>query len=349
MYVIYHSSDAFAEVTCVSIVSLLENNKDMSEINILYIEQGMRNESKNRLYSVVEKYGRTIVFMKMPNWSEKLGVKLSTTKKVWLGFGYNRLFVTEFLPETIDRVLYLDSDTIIEGSLKELWETNLDNYYIAGVDDCLSKSYRKIVEIGYDGVYCNSGVLLINLKKWREDNIKEKLIECVIKHNGYFIFNEQSILNMVFCGKCLILPLQYNTTTLIYAFEYNELIQLRKPQKYSYGAEEFYTARKSTCITHYTGCFYIAKRPWIINSDHPHAQAYNFYRKLTPWNQNKYMLDNRHLRFRFYIFLCKLLPRKIMINIVSFLYTKLRPGFFKCKKLKAKLDRGLLKLKNNLM
>lgn len=345
MYVIYHSSNTFAEVTCVSIVSLFENNKDVQEINILYIERNMTNESKNRLYSLAEKYGRNIIFMKMPNWSEKIGVKLSTSKKGWLGFGYNRLFVTELLPKTIDRVLYLDSDTIIESSLKELLEINLDNYYIAGVDDCLSKSYKKVVGIGEEGVYCNAGVLLINLKKWREDNIKDKLIECVIKNNGYFIFNEQSILNMVFCGKIYVLPLKYNISTLIYAFEYNELIKLRKPQKYSYDIEEFYTARKKPCIIHYTGCFLIGKRPWIINSDHPYCQVYNFYRKLTPWSEEKYMLDNRDLRFKFYTFVCKLLPRKIMINIVSFLYTELRKDFFKWKLLKKRLSYKFLNRK----
>lgn len=44
MYVIYHSSDSFAEVTGVSMVSLFENNKQMDRIQVLYIERGMSDE-----------------------------------------------------------------------------------------------------------------------------------------------------------------------------------------------------------------------------------------------------------------------------------------------------------------
>ena len=120
MYVIYHSSDSFAEVTGVSMVSLFENNKQMDRIQVLYIERGMSDENKMKLQSIAEKYNREISFMEMPNWSEKLNIELKSSKAGWLGFGYNRLFLTEFIPDNVDRVLYLDSDTVIEDSLDEL-------------------------------------------------------------------------------------------------------------------------------------------------------------------------------------------------------------------------------------
>ena len=171
MYVIYHSSDSFAEVTGVSIASLFENNKDIEEIHVLYIEKGMTEENKNKILAISKKYNRTLEFMEMPDWSKKLNLQLKSSKRSWLGMGYNRLFLTEYLPANIEKVLYLDSDTIVEQSLKELWNVDLNGYYMAGVDDCLSRFYRPLVGISGDEVYCNAGMLLFNVKKWREDNI----------------------------------------------------------------------------------------------------------------------------------------------------------------------------------
>lgn len=338
VYVIYHSSDSFAEVTGVSMVSLFENNKQMDRIQVLYIERGMSDENKMKLQSIAEKYNREISFMEMPNWSEKLNIELKSSKAGWLGFGYNRLFLTEFIPDNVDRVLYLDSDTVIEDSLDELWNTKIDDYYLAAVDDCLSSKYRDIVGLSSDGVYCNAGMLLINLKKWREENITPQFIKIIHKNNGFFVFNEQSIINSLFAGKIKVLPQKYNVNSLIYLFEYDELMRLRKPYLFSYSKEELNSAKKNPVITHYTGNFYVYRRPWIENSDHPHKEAYLKYRALSPWGNCALRKDNRSVETKIYAYACHLLPRSMMIGLVSCLYNVIRPLFLK-KKMKKTRDK----------
>lgn len=335
MYVIYHSSDSFASVTGVSMISLFENNREMENIHVLYIERGMSDENKLMLSSIAESYDRELEFMEMPNWSEKLNIELKSSKTGWLGFGYNRLFLTEFVPETVDRVLYLDSDTVIEAPLDELWNTEMDGYYLAGVDDCLSSKYRDIVGLKEDGIYCNAGMLLVNLKKWREDDITPKFIKMIYENNGFFIFNEQSILNSMFSGKIKILPQKYNVNSLVYLFEYEELMCLRKPHNFSYSKEEFYDARKHPVITHFTGNFYVHRRPWIENSDHPHKGAYMKYRALSPWKDAPLDADTRSSKAIKYTELCHNLPRSVMIELVAVLYNVIRPIEFK-KKIKDK-------------
>lgn len=325
MYIIYHSSDSFAEVTGISMISLFENNKNMEHIRVLYIERGMTEKKKIILKSIAEKYNRELQFMEMPNWSQKLKIELKSSKSGWLGFGYNRLFLTEYIPENVDRVLYLDSDTVVEGSLDELWHTEMDDCYLAAVDDCLSMHYREIVDLKNSGIYCNAGVLLVNLKKWREDNITEVFIKMIYENNGYFVFNEQSILNSVFCGKIKILPQKCNVNSLVYLFDYEELMHLRQPYNFSYGEEEFYAARKYPLITHFTGNFYVRRRPWITNSDHPHKDAYLKYRALSPWKDEPLGKDTRSNKTRIYTDLCHLLPRPMMITLVSVLYNMIRP------------------------
>ena len=325
MFVIYHSSDTFASVTGVSMLSLFKNNKGMDEIHVLYIEHGLTDDNKTKLMEIADQYGRTLEFMPMPNWSERLNIELKSSKKAWLGFGYNRLFLTEYLPENIDRVLYLDSDTVIEGNLDELWNLDLDGYYLAGVDDCLSSKYRDLIGLSDSDTYCNSGVLLINVKKWRENNIVKSFIEAIVKNNGYFVFNEQSLINSVLGGHIKVLPQKYNVNSLVYLYDYEELMKLRKPHEFSYSRDEFYEARNNPIITHYTGNFYVDRRPWIEKSDHPHKQVYSDYYAMTPWRNESLTIDRRGLIKKFCSALFHFLPRKVMISTVSCLYNYIRP------------------------
>lgn len=334
MYVVYHSSDSFVEVTCVSIASLLENNKSMDKIEIFYISKGISERNKGIITEFVEKYGRKINFIEMPNWSEKYNINLSTTLKRWLGMGYNRLFITELLSEKIDKVLYLDSDTIVDGCLDKLWDLDLGDNYMAGVDDCLSGKYRKLVDISENGTYCNSGVLILNLKKFRDNNIIEKFLKFISNHKGFIVFNEQSILNSVFAGKVYILPLKYNVYSLVFAFKRNELMNLRKPYKYSYNEKEYESAKNKPVIVHYTGCFIIAKRPWIENSDHPFVEKFIYYRNMTPFKESAMSKDNRGTLSKIYCGMCKVMPRGLTINAVSILYNYIRPIMFENKRKK---------------
>lgn len=331
MYVIYHSSDTFAEVTGVSMISLFENNKSADKIHVLYIQKGMTDANKAILTSIAKQYGRELEFMDMPNWSQKLNIELKSCKAGWLGFGYNRLFLTEYIPEDVDRVLYLDSDTVIEGSLDELWNTDMDGYYLAAVDDCLSSKYRDIVGLTGEGNYCNAGMLLVNLNKWREDNITDAFIKMIYDNNGYFVFNEQSILNSMFSEKIKILPQKYNVNSLVYLFSRKELMRLRRPYNFPYSEDELKQARENPVITHFTGNFYVHRRPWVENSDHPHKEAYLKYRSLSPWKDAPLAKDTRPANARRYTQLCQKLPRSVMLLAVSVLYNTIRPISFKKK------------------
>ena len=72
-----------------------------------------------------------------------------------------KFYMAEIFPH-IDKILYLDSDTIVRKDLSELFNTDIKDYYLAAAKR--------------PGDEYNCGVLLYNLKKWREDNIKDKLI-----------------------------------------------------------------------------------------------------------------------------------------------------------------------------
>lgn len=100
----------------------------------------------------------------------------------------------------LDRILTMDNDTIVRENISELWDLNLNNYYIAG---CLEPYKSKP-----NFTYINMGVAMINLKKWRKDGLDQKLVQDL--HTYYFEETEQTAINMACQGHTLILDHMYN-------------------------------------------------------------------------------------------------------------------------------------------
>ena len=110
-----------------------------------------------------------------------------------------RVVFSEIFPH-LNRILTIDNDTIVRENISELWDIDLDNYYIAG---CTEFEKNKP-----DFTYINMGVAMINLKKWREDGLAEKLVQDL--HTYYFEETEQTAINMACQGHILVLNSMYN-------------------------------------------------------------------------------------------------------------------------------------------
>ena len=225
MNVVYYSSDFFAEMCGVAIQSLCECNTSEEEICIYVVEDHISNLNKERLKSVVDKYHRKLVFIKMPSQEEVYpGVTVN------LGRTYARMALGEILPKSVDRVLSLDSDTLVMDSLHEMYNVEFaENEYVAGVYDCVGQAIqKKVLHVPDDLAYCNAGVFLIDLNKWRAENVGQKLLESVLKnadgkHIMYFL--EQDLMNLTFYGHLKVLNPRYNMITSVYYFDYDEVIK----------------------------------------------------------------------------------------------------------------------------
>ena len=108
---------------------------------------------------------------------------------------YFRFFISKIVEE--ERVLYLDSDILVDGSLTELFETDFDDCPLAAVRD----------EVMWSNF--NSGVMLINNKYWREHDISTQLFELADQYHED-VFGDQGILNRFFAGNWKELEAKYN-------------------------------------------------------------------------------------------------------------------------------------------
>ena len=127
---------------------------------------------------------------------------------------YFRIFASKYLPQDLERILYLDADTIVINSLKELYETDFENnYYVAAthVKKVLHKLNEIRLNIKEDEPYINTGVLLMNLKELRKVNIEKEVKAFIEKNEKKLLLPDQDILVSMFGDKIkLVDSLKYN-------------------------------------------------------------------------------------------------------------------------------------------
>ena len=217
------TDDNYVFPTIVSMTSILENRNSDTKIDFYMMLSGeVSQESKNKILSLQNKYSNcNVTLIDMKDKMKELFIDRHLTTAV-----YYRLMLPSLLPD-LDKVLYLDTDIIAKKDLSELFNYNLNDYYIAGVPSVIAEGLETIKfrakfdndfymqKYGTDifkKSYINSGIMLFNLKNMRKDNIEPKLLECAKSHN--FIAHDQCTLNMVCYGKILNLPSIYNKASL---------------------------------------------------------------------------------------------------------------------------------------
>lgn len=326
MNIFYFCSDLFVEVLAVSLVSLLENNKKCKEINVYIVDDGITDKNKNKLEKMLLKYetygnNRKIIYLDAPSPNELLKYNFETRYQI--GHSYFRMCIGTLLPDNIERIICLDSDTLVCSNLEDLWNLDLKENIMAGVSDCMNlKKYKRKFEIDEEDIYCNAGFYLVDLKKWRQENIEEKIIGRIFKQKGNVFFFEQTLMNWSCKGRILRLPPEYNAYTLFWAFKYKNLLRWRRPDGF-YTYEQIENAKCNPKIIHYTRNFYMLSRPWVEGCDHPMTQDYLKYKKMTPWEDVH--IDTRSKKIKLKYKICHMIPQSILAYIICFVYNEIRP------------------------
>lgn len=299
-------------------ISICENNRDMETLDFYLLGDNIPDSSKQALSEISASYGRTISVIDVP----QLNVPKELYNQRWPRSAYTRLFSGQLLPDSIEKALYLDCDTLIIGSLKELDRIS-SQYTVCGVKDCISEYYKENIGLEKEAVYINAGVLLINLKKLREIDMNRAIADFFDTYSKTMFFADQDVLNGIFKGNVGILDPKYDMMTIQYSLSYKELMTIRRPSNY-YSKEELDRAKENPSIIHFT-TFMTDIRPWIEGSEHPYAKDFEKYMAMSPWGDKKKMerkRDTGNKRIMAYILL---VPKFIAYPILGFLHSVVRP------------------------
>lgn len=324
MNVVYHSSDSFTPVLAVSMVSIMENNKDMDDITFYVLEKKISEANKQKLKGMVASYGRNLVLIPMPDMQKEYDFPIAKVRKKWILDSYCRLFLGTILPKDVERVLYLDCDTICHGSLKDIWGVNLDGKNCAAVTDAVGEHYYSLFEMNKTSSYCNSGMVLFDIKKWREDKMEDIVARYVRQHNGYVFFMEQSVMNIVLQDRIKVLHPKYNVYTLISSMSYQDLKLLRHCKRF-YSEKELEEAKVDPRLIHLTNLFLVKGRPWYEGNEHPFKDLFLRYRALTPWKDEPLMQMKLSTQKIIQFTVIKFVPRKLLLSMIGILYEVIRP------------------------
>lgn len=277
MNVIYSSDDNYARHVGIAITSLYDHNQDMEALTVYLIDDGISEENHQKLDRVAEKYGRKIHYIPFEPYKKQLTLNNKWELPI---SAYARLFVAEMVPREVERLLYLDCDTIICDSLKALWETDMEGKTIAAVEDVASCVFQPETDTPEPYRYICSGVILIDMKKWRSIDALKKMLDYLDGRQGQVRHHDQTILNGVFWNDCKILHPRYDALTPTFLMSYENLRAYFKLWDKYYSKQEIRESVKDPAIIHYTSAN--IGRPWE-NKAHPKAKIYQKYWENSAW------------------------------------------------------------------
>lgn len=262
--VVYSSDNNYFKLMVISTLSLIQYNKNLE---IYYLIKNIEEKDKEYLRLISERYDIKIHIVDILPFCNKL--------RFWKeeeDCRYLRLILGQIIKE--DKVLYLDCDVMVNDELGMLWNIDISKYYGAAVLDTVRKAARVEAGIENDNHYFNSGVLLINLKKWNEDKLIKKFTLYKLQIRGKGIYKDQRIINACISKNLRILHPKYN---LMPEMIYYNVKQIKKLS----GIDTYYTERELTeaqnrpIIIHFAGRS--IDRPWYKNCDIKYKEKYRFF------------------------------------------------------------------------
>ena len=228
--------------TKVMLASLRASMPD-EEIDVYYLYHEMPQD-------VLEKTGNDLLKRDRINFHP---IKIDKTPfdEVKIGMHFTieimyRLMAVALLPKSVDRVLWLDGDIIIQHSIAELYNVEFNEATIAACKGRgLIENHNRRLDLPKEHVYFNSGVLLMNLKKMREDNALKRFVDIMNTYGDRLTFVDQDILNIAYTGKDVI----YFDSN-IYNCQIGRDFKLNKSQ--------YKTFLDTCCVIHFAA----AAKPW---------------------------------------------------------------------------------------
>lgn len=264
--------DRFARPLGVALFSALAHFDKAQAARIFVIDGGISAQSKERLERIVRRVRPDLrIHWIAPGTESMLGLEgarhLSPA-------AYLRLFIPALVPAEITRVLYLDCDILVRGNLADLWRVNLEGKPVGAVRDFavseiahLFSGVKDYREIGVDpaAAYFNSGLLLIDVARWRTGKVAADALAYAVKYGGALPNCDQDALNAVLSGEWL--PLDYRWNVQYALLHLHDL----PPSAF---ARELLPLRpallKEAEIVHFTG----ALKPWNHWYGHPAAEEW---------------------------------------------------------------------------
>lgn len=267
MVFLYSSDRNYAKLSMVSIASLLENNQDAENVKIYYINNNIGLDYEDKLNKLVHSFNREIIYI------DASTIDTSFIKRTSFAIsGYYRILITEMIQES--KIIYLDCDTVINGSFADLWNMSLDGFLFGCVKDTVQNYIATSIGQENNSYYINSGFVYMNLQECRNSGFDKKVKDYFAEFDGLIPHHDQGIINALGYQKMLYLNPKYNLTSQYLSYSVAQLCKLFSIDNL-YSQTEIDIAKQSPVVIHFLNYNY--GRPWEEGCKHPYLYLFEKY------------------------------------------------------------------------
>jgi len=286
--VVCAADDGYSMPLSVTVRSLLENLGADKRVDLYIIDGGISDRNKQKILNSLKPDTYNLTWLSIPDeWVNDIP-ELPGSERIKIS-AYYRLFIPKLLPTTVRKAIYLDSDLVVCHDITDLWNLELLDSYALAVQDTVapfassSWGLRRYKELGLqsDCKYFNSGVLVINLDKWRADHVSEEVVEYLITNQEYVIAHDQDGLNAVLANKWTDIDPRWNQQPEIFSYASWENSQFSK--------ETYDSLVAAPYIVH----FATGGKPWNTREPHPFKHLFFKYVDMTAWKGYRFDLQRR--------------------------------------------------------
>lgn len=239
-----NTDDNYAQHCVAMLCSLFDNNKTI-EFCVHILIHALSEQNKVSIEKMANFYGCEIQFHIV---DETLLEGLQYRKhRPLTKAAYYRVLLPTIIDESIDKILYLDCDMIVLRDISELFRIDISNYALAATSDVTPWTSEHRLQLNLsmqDSAFC-SGIMMINLKYWRDHNAQDRLLGFSRKERTPVYLHDQDALNFVFRNQWFEIPPKWNHSPLS--------ISVRTEKQFD--KEEY---ALTPCIMHYSGDM----KPW---------------------------------------------------------------------------------------
>jgi len=276
----------YAEPTAVTLYSILSNiKKESIKLKLYVVNTGMEESQKRRFSRVIRKSSIDVKCI----WKDfVIEEKEIPERKDWKTKSvYVPLWFSDIIPRYEKRIIYIDGDTIVNGDIYNLWKKKVGNNILAAVRDFFIPyvssrwGIKRYKEIGMKSTdyYFNSGVMLINMMRWRKMSIKDKALKYISKYNKEMVFADQEALNVSVRQKWRQISPKWNVH---YGLTHEDWLKVYEENRNCTYVEGLKNRREKILeqakIIHFAGSY----KPWKVSEIHD--KSYLWYKEM--WASN---------------------------------------------------------------
>ncbi|MDR0911843.1 MAG: hypothetical protein LBM96_04480 [Methanobrevibacter sp.] len=271
--IVFITDTNFIIPTAVAITSLLKNKSRKSYYEIYIIKNKISKADEKKIMLFNNKTTK-INFITVPSNEFK---KLDEFKKNKACASISALLkfkIPDLIP-TEDKIIYLDGDILVKKDLKELYSINIKNYY-AGVVHDTGHIYWKH-EYAYLNKYFNSGVMLLNLKLLRKNNVPKLLIQKK-KEISDMNLMDQNVFNLIFQNKVLMIDIKFNFLIMNLLRARNKFNMDQINSLFNSNYKSLKDIEKKSVIIHFSS----RDKPWKYTNSFYSKEWFKYF-KLSPF------------------------------------------------------------------